>query len=113
MPYIVNDGQQVDDGTKSYGPGSFLPGSKGDLADMEEVGVVSWRDAGAKPAKVEKADEAAKVPKPRRVRKPRVRRKAAVKAEAPKPEVKVAEGHLNQLLPNVSVGTAKNKPSKS
>jgi hypothetical protein len=74
MPYIVNDGQQVDDGTRSYGPGSFLPGSKGDLADMEEIGVVSWREAGTK------ADKADKAPKPRRVRKPRVRRKAAVKA---------------------------------
>lgn len=91
MPYIVNDGQQVDDGTKSYGPGSFLPGSKGDLADMEEIGVVSWRDAGAKGEAGE-----GKAPSRRRVRRKRAAKpkdvtKAAAKPAAPKPAEKVAE----------------------
>lgn len=83
MVYIVNEGQQVDDGTRSYGPGSFLPGSKGDLADMEEVGVVSWRDAGAK-------GDAVKAP-----RKRRVRRKAAAKD---KPAAKMVLPPVNPKL---------------
>ena len=56
MPYQVKDGQQVDSGGTSYKSGAFVPGSKGELADMEAIGVVEWknapvREAAKKPAK--------------------------------------------------------------
>ena len=49
MPYIVNPGQAVEDGSAAYHEGSFLPGTKGSLADMESAGVVTWKEA-KKPA---------------------------------------------------------------
>lgn len=44
MPYIVRRGE-VRDGPKRYKCGEFVPGSKGSLADMEEVGAVAWVDS--------------------------------------------------------------------
>ncbi len=61
MPYQVKDGQQVDDGEKVYRSGAFVPGSKGELADMEAIGVVEWKDAPVREAK-----------KPASVAKPKV-----------------------------------------
>ena len=52
MPYQVKDGQQVDSGGTSYKSGAFVPGARGELADMEEVGVVEWQEAPVRePAK--------------------------------------------------------------
>lgn len=58
-PYIVKEGQQVDDGTRVYRPGGFVPGEKGSLADMESVGAVEWRDAPAPPHAAKAAKPAA------------------------------------------------------
>lgn len=43
MPYLVINGE-VRNGTKRYRCGDFVPGEKGSLADMEEVGAVKWVD---------------------------------------------------------------------
>ena len=56
MPYIVINGE-VHDGNMVYGVGSFVPGAKGSLADMEAAGAVEWIDAPVRePAK--KAEQA-------------------------------------------------------
>ena len=44
MPYIVTNGE-VHDGEKRYKCGEFVPGVKGELADMEAAGAVAWVDA--------------------------------------------------------------------
>jgi len=44
MPYIVENGE-VHDGEKHYRCGEFVPGGKGELADMEAAGAVKWVDS--------------------------------------------------------------------
>lgn len=43
MPYIVKNGT-VRSGPNRYKCGEFVPGAKGELADMEAVGAVEWVD---------------------------------------------------------------------
>ncbi len=43
MPYIVTNGE-VHAGERRYKRGEFVPGAKGELADMEAVGAVEWVD---------------------------------------------------------------------
>ena len=41
MPYVVTRGEVIDGGRR-YKCGEFVPGVKGELADMEAVGAVKW-----------------------------------------------------------------------
>lgn len=56
-PYIVRNGE-VRDGRKRYKCGDFVPGAKGELADMEAVGAVAWIDAPVREAKPKAAPKA-------------------------------------------------------
>jgi len=56
MPYILKVGTIFG---KPYKCGDFLPGAKGSLADMEEVGAVEWQEAPVREPR----------PKPRAARK--------------------------------------------
>jgi hypothetical protein len=44
-PYIVNEGRQVYKHPQPYRCGDFVPGSKGELADLEADGAVRWVDS--------------------------------------------------------------------
>jgi hypothetical protein len=64
-PYIVKRGE-VHDGGNHYVCGDFIPGVKGSLADMEEVGAVEWVESPPREPAKAKAPAKASVPKARR-----------------------------------------------
>lgn len=51
MPYIVNEGREVYRKPTPYKCGDFVPGTKGELADMEADGVVRWVDSPVRESK--------------------------------------------------------------
>jgi hypothetical protein len=56
MPYVLRRGTIYG---KPYKCGEFVPGVKGELADMEAAGVVEWVDAPVREAKPKAAPKPA------------------------------------------------------